>query len=1412
MAGREARLVRCLVACLAAAAASLGGLSAPGAVQMPFERAVDEPNAFVSGSGTCSLRVDGAELRRRCDGSELAGEMVGAREGAVPSVQEPTAVITRRLGDGSDPAGSSAAPAWDTVRWEDVWPGIDVSLRSRFGGYERELVIRAGADPTRILFAFTGGTDAPLVGADGSLYVPAADGPWIESAPVAWQEGPAGREPIEIAWSVRDDGLVTLNLGGYDASRTLYVDPLIPSGALFGPTGLEDEAHDVVVGPDGTLYVAGGGHQDPRTLGFTSRDAFVLAIAPTGALRWVSWFGGTRDFLLDPTCAEVDADGGACISWDAHPRGLGGSDVALAIDLLDDRLLVAGHTTSADFPATGGGRATPFLGEAPTTRSRRDAFVAVLDRADGTLVSSGYLGGDGDDLVNNARFLGESRQVVLGRSGSTLPWDPDVGAPRPTGPESAWWQELTAVPFEFDRWQPATPLGFQAGAPAQLVEIFDTPGLRWAFGDDGTQPLRWSLGAVPGPAEVDAMPTTGRSALVDVLWLGRTAAGQPRYAVVGVTNGEVGGFDGATCARTITTTCSTGSCRDAGDAFVAVLEGNRCQSVTYLGGNGVDVPFAAARALLAADRDWVVVVGRTGSVDFPVRAGVQRLASGPVGIGVEGFYSAVDAATGEVRLSSYLGLRPPIEEESATSDDVATGVAITPAREAAIVGFTRTGLGSFASEPEWSRGVVAGENGQAFVARLPLEVADLSIELAFDPTVTESAGLSTLTVTISNTGTTAADPVRIELTSADLTFDPAGTPCTATATGLLCTTPGGGALADGQRVSFPVTVGAPLGDGDYEVRGLVVAAQPDPFPGDNSVGATLIVGGVDLAVSLTPSGTASQPHIAAMDEPVPFTVEVRNLGGDPAGATVLIDSPDQPLYDLLARGYPDDCAAVGDSGFSLLCTLTPISRGTPRSLAFSVELPAGEGSFAATVPEVRDSIRVRVLPAADAPEDVNLGNNSAATPVVFRRPDVMAVFESAAPRTVGWDQPVTLNVAARNLGPGAARGLRTNIITGWREGALPAGCVRRSALFIACEAPDDAPPLAVGELYRWSVPLRTPVRPEGASAREERIPFAVAHASFDPVSTNDLGEAVVLVGHVDVRAEPPDPAPRYRVGIAEPVNWRLTNASSEPATGVRFELRLRHAAGVDLPIARVRGVNCAVARGPTETVATCEVGTLAGGETANATFDLRALGRGELSQQGSITTNEPNAAGAASGTVVTATVLGADLAATLVPADPSSAPVRGQEWRFSLGARNVGEGRTTAGTNFIFGVAGPPTEWRVNPLLPTCSNTEREGAISESTFNCAVSIEPGAEADPTTFGVTPTRSGPIRVFVEANDANDELATNANQSEVATVRGATLRPTIEVSSPIVREQEFTITMHLSNSSWCCATAGAAMRTA
>lgn len=1399
--------MRCLVAIMATAATSLGGLAAPIALEMPFERAPDQSGAFVSRGGTCHLRVEGARLLRRCGEAELAASMVGARDGAGPSVAEATALIRSQVGDGSDPAWSSVDPAWDVVRWEDAWPGVDVSLRSRLGGYERELVVDPGADPRQVVFAFTGNAELPQVMADGSLYVPTSDGPWVESAPVAWQDGPEGREHVAIAWEVLADGNATLRLGAYDATRALYIDPLIPVGGLFGETGLEDEAHDVVVAPDGTLYVTGGGYRDPSARGFTSQDAFVLAITPSGALRWVSWFGGTRDFLLDPTCTNLDVDGSSCIRWEAHPRGLGGSDIGLAIDLRGDRLLVAGHTTSSDFPATGGGRGTPFLGEAPTTRSRRDAFVAVLDTADGSLIESGYTGGDGDDLVNSARFFDDTRYAVLGRSGSALTWDANLGAPTPTGPPAGWWQEFTAVPFEFDRWQAATPRGFQAGAAAQLVEVLDLPGQSWVFGDDGTQPLRWTLGSHGGPAEVDAMPTTGRSALVDVLWLGRTAGGLERYAVVGVTNGEVGGFDGTTCATTTTTACSVGSCRDAGDAFVAILEGNRCQSVTYIGGTATDIPFAAARALLAPDRDWVVVVGRTASVDFPVRAGVQRLASGPVGIGVEAFYTVVDTATGEVRLSSYLGLRPPIEVESATSDDVATGVAITPSREAAIVGFTRTGLGEFVTEHAGHQPIAPGDNGQAFVARFPLEVADLSVELVFDPTVTETGGLATATVTVSNTGTAAANPVRIELTSQDLTLDPTGTPCTPTPTGLSCTTPGGAPLADGQRVSFPVTVGAPIGEGDYELRATISAAQPDPFPGDNSVGATLIVGGVDLALTLAPAGTASQPHIAAMDEPVPFTVEVRNLGGDPAAATVLIDSPDQPLYDLVARGYPDDCAAVGDTGLSLLCTLGPISRGTPRSLSFSVELPAGEGSFAATVPEVRDSIRARVLPAADAPEDVNLGNNSAATPVVFRRPDVMAVFESAAPRTVGWDQPVTLNVAARNLGPGAARGLRTNIITGWREGALPAGCVRRSSLFIACEAPDDAPPLAVGELYRWSVPLRTPVRPEGAAPREERIPFAVAHASFDPVSTNDMGEAVVLVGHVDVRAEPPDPVPRYRVGIPEPVSWRITNASSEPATGVRFVLRLRNVAGVELPIARVRGVNCAVAQGPTETTATCEVGSLAGGESVNATFDVRALGRGELSQQSSIMTNEPNFAGAASGSTIASTVLGPDLVGVLDIVDTVQAPIRGQEWVFSVSAENVGEGRTTAGTNFTFG-NGYTQSWQfdmaVSPEPTGCTTIGGVDPLAGTIYRCASFIEPDSETPSFRVVIIPKVLGPMRVYAEAHDAQDETPTNARREHVATVRGAALRATVEMRgsngetlTQVRPEQEFLLVVDVTN---------------
>jgi hypothetical protein len=168
--------------------------------------------------------------------------------------------------------------AWQTgvsqsasVTYEGVYDGVDV----RYYGNQRELeydfIVHAGADPGSILLEFDGAESVHVDG-NGDLVVVLSSEAGDElrfQAPVSYQlTADGGREAVESRYLVNADGTIGFELGDYDASRALVIDPILEYGTYLGGTGLES-ARDVAIDASGSAYVTGrtGSNDFPTTLG-----------------------------------------------------------------------------------------------------------------------------------------------------------------------------------------------------------------------------------------------------------------------------------------------------------------------------------------------------------------------------------------------------------------------------------------------------------------------------------------------------------------------------------------------------------------------------------------------------------------------------------------------------------------------------------------------------------------------------------------------------------------------------------------------------------------------------------------------------------------------------------------------------------------------------------------------------------------------------------------------------------------------------------------------------------------------------------------------------------------------------------------------------------------------------------------
>ncbi len=284
------------------------------------------------------------------------------------------------------------------IVYRDVWPGIDVVYKVDGSRLKYDVIVRPGADPAYARFRYDGAERTART-ASGGLRVITPAGEVEEEPPVVFQ--PAGDEQESVdAKLIIDDVLngceVAFQLGDYDRTRPLVIDPpmLVYCGYVGG--ALTTFIWDAAVDAQGALYVVGYTFSDetsfPVTVGpdlthgnppgpmGVAGDAFIAKVKPDGTgLAYCGYIGGLGwDWANGVT---VDAAGAA---------------------------YVVGWTASLpnNFPVMGG----PSL----VHKGSADGFIAKV-RPDGTgLVYCGYIGGTSLDELNGVAVDSFGAAYVVG--------------------------------------------------------------------------------------------------------------------------------------------------------------------------------------------------------------------------------------------------------------------------------------------------------------------------------------------------------------------------------------------------------------------------------------------------------------------------------------------------------------------------------------------------------------------------------------------------------------------------------------------------------------------------------------------------------------------------------------------------------------------------------------------------------------------------------------------------------------------------------------------------------------------------------------------------------------------------------------------------------------------------------------
>lgn len=410
-------------------------------------------------------------------------DFVGANPDVMPEGSDPAETVFSWF-KGPCAEWKRRVPSCTTLTYRELWPGIDLTYTAGQDLLKSAFTVKPGADPSRIRIAARG---AELrLGAAGELEIWTPLGEIRDARPWSWQELDGRSVDVPSAFRIAPGAAeYGFDVGVFDASRTLLIDPAVAMYAGYIGGSASDYGTGIAVDEDGFAYVTGytAGGTFPADTGLDetynggSQDAFVAKVLADGSgLSYAGYIGGNAgDFGYG---IAVSANGYAYLTGVTYSYHYGGFPVTIGPDLIVDSApcnFVAKVDPLANdleycgvidgtngFPAIaiddeGGAYLTGAVtdpGSFPNDglldqifNGGTDAFVAKVAPLGGGFVFAGFLGGSGGDVGTGIAVDADNFVYVTGHTSSTQKTFPVKKGPDLTfgGNFDAWVAKLHAI-------------------------------------------------------------------------------------------------------------------------------------------------------------------------------------------------------------------------------------------------------------------------------------------------------------------------------------------------------------------------------------------------------------------------------------------------------------------------------------------------------------------------------------------------------------------------------------------------------------------------------------------------------------------------------------------------------------------------------------------------------------------------------------------------------------------------------------------------------------------------------------------------------------------------------------------------------------------------------------------------------
>jgi hypothetical protein len=560
---------------------------------------------------------------------------------------------------GADPKQwRTGIPHYGKVKYKDVYPGISIVYYGNQRQLEYDFVVAPGADPGRIRFKLDGARRM-RVDRNGDLAMETAAGEARSKKPVIYQESGGARQPIAGKYLIIGGNQIGFQVGEYDATRPLVIDPVLVYSTYVGGSG-EDVGYGIAVDGGGNAYVTGvtasldfptANPLQPAS-GGGSHDAFVLKLNAAGTtLVYATYLGGsgTENFNSRPEIA-LDSSGAAYLT---------------------------GYTNSANFPVVNAFQAAKSSGD--------DAFLVKLNASGSAILYSSFLGGGGNDYGIDITTDASGKAYVAGVTFSNNFPTTSGAFQGNQGGADAFVTKIDPSQTGSSSLVYSTYLGGNLGDDAGDGIVVDTSGNAYVTGHtrstdfptaNAYQPSLAgspSSGVYPRDAFVTKLNASGTSIIYSTFLGG---SGEDEGQAVAIDSAGNAYVTGNAASADFPATASLQPAYGGGvnDCFVAKLgaTGSSLVYSTYLGGSGNDGGFD-----LTVDASGnAYVVGFTGSTNFPTANAIQASYGGST---LDAFAAKLNPAGAALVYSTYLG---------GSSVEVGRGVAVDAVGSAYVTGNT----------------------------------------------------------------------------------------------------------------------------------------------------------------------------------------------------------------------------------------------------------------------------------------------------------------------------------------------------------------------------------------------------------------------------------------------------------------------------------------------------------------------------------------------------------------------------------------------------------------------------------------------------------------------------------------------------------------------------------------------------